>query len=50
MSGANGSADRETAISILAHNSGRAVYTILPRKDNFDENYFFSNWLVGDPA
>lgn len=29
MSGADGSADREKAISILAHKLGGAVYTIL---------------------
>ena len=31
------------AISMLAHKLGRAVYTILCRKDSFDENYFFAN-------
>jgi transposase len=31
------------AISILAHKLGRAIYTILRRKDSFDEKYFFAN-------
>jgi len=31
------------AMSILAHKLGRAVYTILRKKDSFDEKYFFSN-------
>jgi hypothetical protein len=31
------------AMSILGHKLGRAVYTILKKKDSFDENYFFSH-------
>jgi transposase len=31
------------AISILTHKLGRAVYTVLKRKDAFDEKYFFHN-------
>jgi transposase len=31
------------AMSILAHKLGRAVYTIIKRKDAFDVNYFFSH-------
>lgn len=31
------------AMSILSHKLGRAVYTILRKKDSFDEKYFFSH-------
>ena len=31
------------AMSMLAHKLGRAIYTMLRRKDSFDEKYFFAN-------